>query len=90
MSKNKQKKGTIWTVLTIVLAVLTLVSAVAIPVTGYFATAINVSLGAATQKVIPDPDARFSFGATTKMKTTWWLTKSSCAVTLRQKVLPFW
>ena len=37
MSKSKQKKGTIWTVLTIVLAVLTLVSAVAIPVTGYFA-----------------------------------------------------
>ena len=61
MSKSKQKKGTIWTVLTIVLAVLTLVSAVAIPVTGYFATAINVSLGAATQKVIPDPDAQIFF-----------------------------
>ena len=61
MSKNKQKKGNLWMVLTIVLAVLTLVSAVAIPVTGYFATAINVSLGAATQKVIPDPDAQIFF-----------------------------
>ena len=61
MSKNKQKKGNLWMVLTIVLAVLTVVSAVAIPVTGYFATAINVSLGAATQKVIPDPDAQIFF-----------------------------
>ena len=61
MGKTKQKKGTLWTVLTIVLAVLTVISAVAIPVTSYFSTAINVTLGAATQKVIADPNAQIFF-----------------------------
>lgn len=61
MSKTPRKKGTLWTVLTIVLAVLLVVSIVAIPVSGYFATAINVALGAATQKVVADPNAQIFF-----------------------------
>lgn len=56
------KKGSkLWLFLTVVCAVLMVVSIVAIPVTGFYATAINVALGAATQEIIPDPDANIYF-----------------------------
>ena len=61
MSAKPKKKGTLWAVLTAVTAVLLVISIVAIPVTGYFATAINVALEATTQKVVPDPDAKIYF-----------------------------
>ena len=61
MSKNPKKKGTLWAVLTAVTAVLLIISIVAIPITNFFSTAINVALGAVTQKVVPDPDAKIYF-----------------------------
>ena len=57
----KKKSGILWTVLTAVTALLLVVCIVAIPVTGMFAPAINAALGAATQKVVPDPDATIYF-----------------------------
>ena len=57
----KKKSGILWTVLTVVMALLLVVCIVVIPVTNMFATAINVALGAATQKVVADPDAQIFF-----------------------------
>ena len=58
MKKNTSK---LWTVLTVVTAVLLVISIVAIPVSNAFATVINVTLGATTQEIIPDPDAEIYF-----------------------------
>ena len=57
----KKKGSLLWAVLTAVTALLLVVCIVAIPVTSAFATAINVALGAKTQEVIPDPDAKIYF-----------------------------
>ena len=57
----KKKSGILWTVLTVITALLLVVCIVAIPVTNMFATAINVALGAATQKIIPEADATIYF-----------------------------
>lgn len=56
--KNPSKK---WAVLTAVTAALLVVCLVAIPVTNAFATVINVSLGAATQRIEADEDASIYF-----------------------------
>ncbi len=56
-----KKPINLWSVLTAVLAVLLVISIVAIPVTNAFATVINVALGASTQEIIPDPDAEIYF-----------------------------
>ena len=58
MKKNKSK---LWTIMTIITAILLLVSVIAVPVTNMFATVINVTLGATTQEIIPDPDAEIYF-----------------------------
>ena len=55
------KNNKLWTILTAVMAVLLVISIVAIPVTNAFATVINVTLGATTQEIIPDPDAEIYF-----------------------------
>ena len=55
------KNNKLWTVMTIVTAILLVVSVVAIPVTNMFATVINVTLGATTQEIIPDPNAEIYF-----------------------------
>ena len=52
-----KKTGKLWKILTAVMAVLLVVALIAIPVTNAFAAVINVTLGASTQKIIPDPDA---------------------------------
>lgn len=57
----KKKGNLLWTVLTVVTSLLLVVSIVAIPITNAFATAINVALGAKTQEIVPDPDAKIYF-----------------------------
>ena len=56
-----KKTGKLWKILTAVMAVLLVIALIAIPVTNAFATVINVTLGASTQKIIPDPDAEIYF-----------------------------
>lgn len=56
-----KKPNKLWTILTAVLAVLLVISIIAIPVTNAFATVINVTLGATTQKIIADPNAEIYF-----------------------------
>ena len=56
-----KKKRNHWKIPTAILAVLTAVCIVAIPVTGYFQTMINAALDAETQEVIPDPDAQIFY-----------------------------
>ena len=56
-----KKPGKLWAILTAVMALLLVVCIVAIPVTNMFAPAINVALGAATQKIVPAPDAQIFF-----------------------------
>jgi len=56
-----KKPGKLWKILTSITAVITAIALVAIPVTNFFATAINVALGATTQKIIPDPNATIYF-----------------------------
>ena len=56
-----KKTGKLWKVLTAVMAVLLVIALIAVPVTNAFATVINVTLGASTQKIIPDPDAEIYF-----------------------------
>ena len=55
------KKGLLWKILTPILAVLMIVSIVAIPVTNTFANAINVALGAKTQEIVPEEGASVYF-----------------------------
>ena len=55
------KKGLLWKILTPILAVLMIVSIVAIPVTNSFANAINVALGAKTQEIVPEEGASVYF-----------------------------
>ena len=55
------KNNKLWTILTVVMAVLLVISIVAVPVTNMFSTVINVTLGATTQEIIPDPDAEIYF-----------------------------
>lgn len=55
------KKRNPWIAVTAVLLVLTILLAIAIPVTGYYATMINAALGADTQRIIPDPDAKIFY-----------------------------
>ena len=55
------KKGLIWKILTPILAVLMIVSIVAIPVTNSFDNAINVALGAKTQEIVPEEGASVYF-----------------------------
>ena len=57
----KKNTGKLWKVLTAVMAVLLVIALIAIPVTNAFATVINVTLGATTQKIIPDPNAEIYF-----------------------------
>ena len=57
----KKKSSLLWTILTAITALLLVVCIVAIPVTNAFATAINVALGAKSQEVIPDPNAKIYF-----------------------------
>lgn len=57
----KRKTSKLWSILTVVTSVLLVISIVAIPVTSFFATAINVALGVSIQKVIPDPNAEIYF-----------------------------
>ena len=57
----KNNANNLWKVITIVMAVLLVISIAAIPITNAFATVINVSLGATTQEIIPDPDAEIYF-----------------------------
>ena len=57
----KKQGSLLWTILTVITALLLVVCIVAIPVTNAFATAINVALGAKTQEVIHDPDAKIYF-----------------------------
>ena len=56
-----KKTGKLWKVLTAVMAVLLVIALIAVPVTNAFATVINVTLGASTQEIIPDPDAEIYF-----------------------------
>ena len=56
-----KKTDKLWKILTAVMAVLLVIALIAIPVTNAFATVINVTLGASTQKIIPDPDAEIYF-----------------------------
>ena len=55
------KKGLIWKILTPILAVLTAVLVVAIPVTAQYATAINVALGAKTQEIVAEDGSEIYF-----------------------------
>ena len=55
------KKKNHWTIPMILTALLTIVLAVAIPVTSYYETMINAALNAETQKIIPDPDAKIFY-----------------------------
>ncbi len=57
----KKKGSRLWTVLTVITSLLLVVSIVAIPISSGFATAINVALGAKTQEIVPDPDAKIYF-----------------------------
>ncbi|MBR1813510.1 MAG: glycoside hydrolase family 3 C-terminal domain-containing protein [Lachnospiraceae bacterium] len=58
----RMKKGSAkWTVLTVIMAILMVVSIVAIPVTNMFANAINVTLGAKTQEIVPEEGASVYF-----------------------------
>ena len=57
----KKQGSLLWTILTVITALLLVVCIVAIPVTNAFATAINVALGAKTQEVSHDPDAKIYF-----------------------------
>ena len=57
----KKKKGTIWVVLTAIMAVLLAVCIVAIPITQGFASVINVALKAQTQKVVAEEGAEIYF-----------------------------
>ena len=57
------KKGgsKLWAILTTVMAVLLVISVIAIPITASLATSINIALKADTQKIVPDPDAKIYF-----------------------------
>jgi len=55
------KKRNPWIAVTAVLLALTIILAIAIPVTGYYETMINAALGADTQRIIPDPDAKIFY-----------------------------
>ena len=55
------KKRNPWKAVTAILCVITLVLLIAIPVTNYYATMINAALGADTQKIIQDPDAKIFY-----------------------------
>jgi len=57
----KKKGSKLWTALTVVTALLLVICIVAIPVSAQFATVINSALGAKTQEIIPDPDAKIYF-----------------------------
>ena len=57
----KKRANKLWSILTVVMAVLLVISIIAIPVTNEFATVINVALGATTQEIIPDPNAQIYF-----------------------------
>lgn len=56
-----KKTGLVWKILTPILAVLMIVSIVAIPVTASFGNAINVALGAKTQEIVPGEGAQIFF-----------------------------
>ena len=56
-----KKTGRVWKILTPILAVLMIVSIVAIPVTASFGNAINVALGAKTQEIVPGEGAQIFF-----------------------------
>ena len=56
-----KKTGRVWKILTPILAVLMIVSIVAIPVTASFDNAINVALGAKTQEIVPGEGAQIFF-----------------------------
>lgn len=55
------KKKVFWKIASTVLALLTLICIVALPVTSYFKVMINVALGAETQRIIPDPEAQIFY-----------------------------
>ena len=55
------KKRNPWKAVAAILCIFTLLFAVAIPVTSYYATMINAALGADTQKIIQDPDAKIFY-----------------------------
>ena len=57
----KKKKGTVWVVLSVIMAVFLAICIVAIPVAQSFATVINVALKAQTQKVIAEDGAEIYF-----------------------------
>ena len=55
------KKRNHWKAVTAILCALTMLLAVAIPVTSYYETMINAALGADTQRISPDPDAKIFY-----------------------------
>ena len=55
------KKRNPWKAVTAVLCVLTVLLIIANPVASYYATMINAALGADTQRIIPDPDAKIFY-----------------------------
>ena len=63
-----KKTGRVWKILTPILAVLMIVSIVAIPVTASFDNAINVALGAKRRRSFPEKAHRSSSGPITKAK----------------------
>ncbi len=56
-----KKRKNPWRIPTTILAVLTLICVVAVPVTSYFKTMINVALNAEVQRIIPDSDAQIFY-----------------------------
>ena len=55
------KRRNRWKLPTVLAAILAVILIAAIPVTNYYATMINAALGAETQRIIPDPDARIFY-----------------------------
>ena len=55
------KRRNRWKFPTVLAAILAVILIAAIPVTNYYATMINAALGAETQRIIPDPDARIFY-----------------------------
>ena len=55
------KKKNPWIAVTAILCLLAVIFTAAIPVTALYDTMINAALGAETQKITPDPDAKIFY-----------------------------
>ena len=55
------KRKNHWKLPMVLAAILAVILIAAIPVTNYYATMINAALGAETQKILSDPDAKIFY-----------------------------